>query len=206
MKLVLSRGTFLEVQRLRHHIPTVGGSGLNSGRGTKIPQATWATKKVCSENSWLQPSPFSIHSHPLFSLTSSFISVCVCMCTHVHIFHQHFFFFLQIQANTNAKHRLFSFLLGCYTHSSIWTSLFLLNNLSWRSFHIDRYGIFSHSFYLFWFKLQQNSEGFSCCCCFFFVFTIPQKSCKDYFNQNYNRHGVLHFVSASCFVLFVLLD
>lgn len=148
----------------------------------------------------------------LHSFPSSFLSYILfyfCVCVYVYTcayFSPAFFFFLQIQANTNAKHRLFSFLLGCYTHSSIWTSLFLLNNLSWRSFHIDRYGIFSHSFYLFWFKLQQNSEGFSCCCFFFFVFTIPQKSCKDYFNQNYNRHGVLHFVSASCFVLFVLLD
>ena len=88
---------------------------------------------MCSEKSWLQPSPFSIHSHPLFSLTSSFISVCVCVYTCA-LFSPAFF----VCVNTSAKQRLFSFLLVCYTHSSIWTSLFLLNNLSWRSFHIDR--------------------------------------------------------------------
>ena len=43
-------GTSLVVQRLRLHASTAGGTGSISGRGTKIPQATWCGQKQKQKN------------------------------------------------------------------------------------------------------------------------------------------------------------
>lgn len=115
-------------------------------------------KRCAGKNLACNPLPFLLIPILYPNSVPSFISVCVCVCVHSVHFSPAFLF-----ANTSKYYykAYFTFpSLSVYTHYSIlnWSLFYLICLVD---LPISTYRKFSRSFYLFCFKLEQNSREFS---------------------------------------------